>query len=226
MGLGFNRLGRGGRSFLREVAIIIVGVLIALALEQLVSGWRERQRTEDIRASMNEEIADFANVLQIRIAAGPCILAKLDAIDAWLARAGAAGPLRNVGRAPFYFSSRGAWNADAADQLARHLGPPTFRIYGETYQGMAEFAAISQREQDFWIVLQTLERQDEPVAGERRWRLIEASAGARNANLLLSAIAQQMLGHAQTLRITPNTDLQPSAVRERPLCLPLETGDG
>ena len=212
------RLGRSGRNFVREVVIVLVGVLIALALEQVVTNLRDRVRTADMRASMNEEVADFAEVFAIRVGVGRCITAKLDALDAVLRRNGAVGPWRDVGRPPFYFSSRGAWNSDASDLLSRHLGPQRLRTYGEIYQGMEQFSALAQREQDDWIVLQTLERQDEPLTGERRWRLMEAAAGARNANLLLTAIAEQMIGRARELGIERNRSLSTADLRSRPIC--------
>jgi hypothetical protein len=217
------KLSRSGRGFVREVAIIIVGVLIALALDQLAAGWRDRSRAADIRASMDHELADFRSVFALRRLAGPCITRKLDAIEALLSRRGATGPVRNVGRPPFFFSSRGAWNSDAADLLARYLGPTILRSYGESYQGMAEFAAIAQTEQDRWIVLQTLERQDEPIAGDRRWRLIEAAAGARNDNLLLSAIAEQMSERIASLGVEPAQETLGQDLPTRPLCRRLES---
>jgi len=223
MRFAFPRIGRRGRSFAWEVAIIIVGVLIALALEQVASNWRDRARMNDIRASMNEEIADFADIFTLRMRVTGCIGRKLDALDTVLARPNAQGPWRSVGRAPFFFSSQGAWNSDASDLLSRHLGPETFRIYGEIYQGMAQFTALSQQEQDQWIALQTLERQDEPLAGERRWRLVEASAGARNANLLLTAIAEQMLANVERVGVSGNDSFAPAAIRARPICQPLRS---
>ena len=218
------RLGRRGQSFLREVLIIIVGVLVALALEQLASNWRDRQRMTAMTAAMNEELADHAEVFFVRMQVRGCITAKLDALDALLARPNAAGPWRHVGRPPFFFSSRGAWNSDASDLLSRHIGPERLRIYGESYQGMEQFIAVAQQEQDHWIALQTLERQDEPLSGERRWRLVEASAAARNANLLLSAIAEQMLANIDRLGVRRNQTLSQVDIRSRAPCRPLAHG--
>ena len=217
----FPKLGRGGRNFLREVVIIVLGVLIALALEQMASNWRDRQRVNAMQASMNEELADFAEVFAIRMQVRGCITGKLDALDALLARPGARGPWRNVDRPPFFFSSRGAWNSDASDLLSRHIGPDRLRLYGESYQGMEQFMAIAEEEQNHWIVLQTLERQDEPIAGERRWRLVESAAGGRNANLLLSAIAEQMLANIRRLGVRRNNAMAGVNVRSRPICQPL-----
>jgi hypothetical protein len=217
------RLGKSGRDFAREVVIVILGVLVALALEQVASNWRDRARAADIRASMDEELGDFVTVFNVRVAATHCITAKLDALDAALA-GHPAPPFRNVGRPSYFFSSHGAWNSEAADLLARHIGPATLRTYGEAYQGMAEYAALAQREQDAWIVLQTLERPGEPIAGDRRWRLIEAASGARNANLLLTAIAQQMNQRIAGLGVRPATDSSPPDVRAQPICKPLAVG--
>jgi hypothetical protein len=217
------RLEKSGREFAREVAIVILGVLVALALEQVAASWRDRARAADIRTSMDEELSDFITVFDIRAVASRCIAAKLDALDRALA-GHPQPPFRNVGRAPFFFSSHGAWNSDAADLLARHYGPATVRVYGEAYQGMAEFATLAQREQDEWIVLQTLERPGEAIAGDRRWRLIEASAGARNTNVLLTAIAQQEGRRIAGLGIHASTDSTPHDVHGAPLCQSLETG--
>ena len=132
------KLSRGGRSFLREVAVVVLGVFIALVLEQMASSWRDRQRMQAIQAAMNEELADHAEVFAIRMRARPCIVAKLDALDALHARPGARGPWRNVDRPPFYFSSSGAWKSRVSDLLSRHIGPARLRIYGEAYQGMGQ----------------------------------------------------------------------------------------
>jgi hypothetical protein len=216
--------GARGREFLREVAIVLLGVLIALVLEQIVDEWRERQRMEDIRASMNSEIADFAEVLSIRLRADSCIVRKVDALDQLLAHPERARGVRNVGRPPFYFSSRGAWNSDASDVLARYLGPERLRVYGEIYQGMEQFTELGQQEQDDWIALQTLEQQDEPLAGDRRWALVRAAAGARNSNLLMMAIAEQMTADAHRLGISRNHSLSLTDLPKREICQPLQTG--
>ena len=92
------QLGKSGRDFVREVIIVIVGVLVALALEQVASNWRDRVRAADIRASMDEELSDFLTVFNVRAVASRCIAVKLDAIDRALA-ANASPAYRNVGRA-------------------------------------------------------------------------------------------------------------------------------
>src|ERR1700710_2054136 len=66
MAFRIPRPGKSGREFAREVAIVILGVLIALALEQVAASWRDRARAADIRTSMDEELSDFITVFDIR----------------------------------------------------------------------------------------------------------------------------------------------------------------
>jgi hypothetical protein len=217
------RLSRSSRSFIREIVIVVAGVLIALVLQELVSDWRDERRTAALRASMATEIADFAEILALRMRAQPCIEAKLDAVEALLGRSGRTGPWRNVGRPSFFFSSQGAWNSAASDLLSTELSAETFRKYGEIYEGIERYGELSQREQGYWITLQSLERQDEPIVGERRWRLLEAVAGARNVALLMNAIAEQMTAEAKALGIEANGSMAGLDVAATPICRPLAT---
>jgi hypothetical protein len=212
------RLGRGSKSFVREIVVVVAGVLIALILQELASNLRDRQRTSSMRASMGSEIADFAEILDLRKRANACIGRKLTALEALLARSGATGPWTNVGRPSFFFSSQGAWNSASSDLLSTQLPPETFRKYGEIYEGIERYAALAQREQEHWITLQSLERQDKPLGGERRWRLLEAVAGARNESLIMMAIAEQMTDLAKELGITANGSLAKVSVQSLPIC--------
>jgi hypothetical protein len=212
-----SRLRRSHRNFLRELVVVVAGVVIALVLQAMASDWREARRSGAMRASMGEEIADFAEMLRIRQLATPCIADKLAQIEAAL-DGPESGPWTNVGRPSYFFSSQGAWNGAAADLLATQLPHQTFRLYGEIYQGMGQYDLRGQREQEHWIVLQSLERQDEPVVGERRWRLLEAIEGARSEGLVLNAIAAQATRLAKDLGVSPSGSLARLDVKATALC--------
>ena len=218
------KLAPGSRNFLREIVIVVIGVLIALILQELVSNWREQRRAADIRRSMHTEIADFTEILSLRLRTQACITAKLDALDSILSKGGAVGPWQNVGRPSYFFSSQSAWNSTASDLLSGHIDPETFRSYGELYQGITQYGARGQLEQDHWVVLRSLERQDVPIGGERRWRLLEAVAGARNEALILNAVATQMTALAAGLGIKPNGALSAVKPATLPICQPLRKG--
>ena len=211
--------------FLREVAIVILGVLIALVAGEVADDFRDRERANEIRASMDNELSSYVDVLQLRVRANDCIMAKLDAVDAMLAKGGAKGPWKDLGRAPYFFTGHGAWNGEASDLLAKHLGPEKLLVYSLLYNSMAQFDALAQREQDQWTVLQSLKNQDEPITGERRWRLVEAVAGARNTGRILDAIAVGNLEYAKQLGVKPADELSKIDLKSKAICLPLAKAD-
>jgi len=208
------------RRFLLELLAVTLGVLLALVMEQAVTSWRASQRVGDIRAAMDKEISDYAEIFSLRLRTDPCISAKLDALEAHIASKGSA-PVSGVGRPSYFFSGRGAFSSDATDQLTRYLGADIVQKYGEIYQGMADYAEMSGDEQKIWVVLQTLEGDTDPIGPDRRAHLREALAGARNTRLLLHAIATQMQARATELGVRRNGSLDTVKIGEMVLCRPL-----
>jgi hypothetical protein len=211
------------KHFFREFVSVMMAVLLALIVEQAAEYWRERERVLDTRESMNEEVADFAEIFALRKRLAPCVDRKLDQLNAFVAGNGPRAPLRDIGRPSYFFSSRGAWNSNVADQIARHLGAKMVKQYGELYQGMNEFAQLSRDEQSAWVTLQALEGDSDPLTPDRKARVKEAIAQARNTELLLMATAQQMLDDAKALGVAPNGGLQSVKVESKPICRPLAT---
>jgi hypothetical protein len=220
------RPSRRVKRFLGEFLGVTLGVLLALILEQAVADWHERRRVEDTRISMNVEVADFAEIFKLRKRFAPCIQKKLDQLDAFLGGKGPRQPLRDIGRPPYFFSSRGAWNSNAGDQMARHLGARMMQRYGEIYQGMTEFASLSTEEQGAWVKLRVLEGDSDPLSPDRRARIREAITEARNTNLLMTATATQMLSQAEKVGVAPNGTLSALKVESAPLCKRLAGGAG
>jgi hypothetical protein len=211
------RLGHTGRSFLGEIVIVVAGVLIALILQETVSNWQDRQRTRSILASMRGELADFGDVATLRLRSHPCIIAKLESLESRLAKNGAVGPWKNVGRPGYFFSTEGAWNSTSSELLSRQVPTQTFNTYGMMYRAISRFDAFADREQENWIVLGALEHQDVPVTGDRRWQLLQAIAGARTEALILDAIARDFLKRSKEVGIVPN-DTVPDPRKSGPLC--------
>jgi hypothetical protein len=216
------------KHFFFEFVSVAAGVLLALIVDQAAENWREHRRVADQTVSMREEIAEFGEIFRLRLDAKSCIDRKLDALQAFVEGSGPVPPLANIGRPSFFFSSRGGWNSDLGDQLSRYLGADKFKRYGELYQGMEQYAALSAAEQDTWVIFQAVEGDKDALTPDRRARLREAIAQARNQQLLMTAIAAQMLEQAREIGVRPNLSLQAQLleVRTRQLCKPLSTGAG
>jgi hypothetical protein len=209
------------KHFFREFVSVMMAVLLALIVEQAAEYWRERERVLDTRESMNEEVADFAEIFTLRLRLDPCVRRKLDQLDAFVAGKGPAAPVHDIGRPSYFFSSRGAWNSNVADQIARHLGAKMVKQYGELYQGMNEYASLSREEQSAWVRLQALDGDADAITPDRKARLREAIAEARNLHLLLNATAGQMIGNAKAVGVRPNGTLRSLKIESAPICRPL-----
>ncbi len=210
------------RRLLLEFLSVAAGVLLALIVDQAAENWREHRRVVDQRQAMDREIAEQSEIFQLRVRVGTCIAAKLDSLEAMVRGDGPAPPLANVGRPPFFFSGRGAWNGDNSDQVSRYLGAENLARYSELYQGMEQYAALNAAEQDTWVPFMALEGDSTPLTPERRTRIREAIAQARNQQLLLNAIAVQMLAQAKMLGVQPSGALAAMA-RDAGVCKPLAT---
>jgi hypothetical protein len=70
-----------------ELAIVTLGVLIALGFDQMVKGINERSDVDEIRRALVAELADDRARWEFMRAADPCTIRRLDAIDQWLATA-------------------------------------------------------------------------------------------------------------------------------------------
>src|SRR4051794_41195217 len=71
----------GWRAFVGEVAIIVLGVLIALGAEQMVESWHWRGRTNDARASLRAEVGHVFLLAEERLAVSSCIDQQLTTIE-------------------------------------------------------------------------------------------------------------------------------------------------
>lgn len=71
------------REFLKEVGIIVLGVLIALAAEQSVEAWHWHRKIVDAEQAMVLELRDDdAPQALTRLAVATCLNQQLDAIQA------------------------------------------------------------------------------------------------------------------------------------------------
>src|SRR5436305_15018073 len=76
----------GWREFAGEVGIIVVGVLIALAAQQLVEEVRKRGDARDARAAIQSELEINMARLASRSAQRPCVLHRLAEIQSLIDR--------------------------------------------------------------------------------------------------------------------------------------------
>ena len=88
---------RGWRVFAGEVGVIVLGVLIALAAQQVVEAFNWRREVAGFRDSVREEISIDLGTYPARAKQKDCIAARLDELQHWLESSRAGRSLRLTG---------------------------------------------------------------------------------------------------------------------------------
>jgi hypothetical protein len=193
----------GWREFLKEYAIIVVGVLTALAAEQGVEAIRHREDAAEARDAIRAEVVADITRIQQRAYAEGCIEARLDEIERIVDGAAPDGRIRSpswIGRPPRYAVESARW--DAASQSGRvSLLPPAWQSkFGFLYTTLRYYYEMNNAEQQTWSRLDGLVGMDRltadgklAVKGEIEQARFYNGSMRQVADLLLTRAALQGL---------------------------------
>lgn len=209
----FNALSmsHGWRRFLLEVAIVVIGVLIALGGGQIAEEWNWRHKVGVAEAQLKwEGEVNFYNSAE-QAAVAPCVDAQLAALQARLLASGDVldpAPFYedDIGRYVYRTPSRSypsvAWRALNADGTAAHLDGWRHDQYSKTY---SQVTALEQMSRDADIVLGRLAVLGAaiPLDAGTRAHLLEGIEEQRNRTGLQSLIALQLMGALRDLGVAP-----------------------
>src|SRR5690348_16464721 len=81
-----------------ELAIVTLGVLIALAAQQFVDGIHQRNEVNQLVGALRSELADDRARWEHMRAADPCTVQRLDALEKWNRAAPAGAVLQRAYR--------------------------------------------------------------------------------------------------------------------------------
>ncbi len=146
----------GWREFAGEVGIIVVGVLIALAGEQIVESINAQKEVREFRQAANSEMRFNLAAYGDRMEQSACTDRRLDQLEAWLAEwnAGRRPVLTDRITRPTYLSARtSVWGSRTAD-LASQLGLEQRVAYARFYDLVGLFSETVDREREVWIEIQ------------------------------------------------------------------------
>jgi len=77
---GLSRLAGGDwRAFTREIAIVVIGVLVALGADDVADGWKWQRKLEAGEDALRREAAFNFTYAAEQVVVGPCIQAQVDA---------------------------------------------------------------------------------------------------------------------------------------------------
>ena len=161
----------GWRAFAGEVGIIVVGVLIALAAEQVVQSVHDQHVADEARENVRAEATLNAGFIRGRMDAQHCIDARLDALSAILGKAGDGGldPHPSwIGRPPTVPFFTGRWQAATASGRSSLFPPKEQEQFATLYQIFERYNEYEPREQAVWADLRALETWQGPLGPEAR----------------------------------------------------------
>jgi hypothetical protein len=196
------RLRRNLRRSLGEVAIIVLGVLIALGLEQTVESWEWRNKVRAAEEAMLREIFwDNAPQMYQRVSLQPCINAQLDAIrtatEAGEERSRIAGLVANLFTPFVTYDTVAHENATASD-IASHMARDRVSTWTQAYAMLPMVDRANTSESANAARLRAFRRAGGPVSEAETIELLQAVEAVRDDGLRMVA------GINWTMRVLPN----------------------
>jgi hypothetical protein len=195
------------REFLIEIGTIILGILIALGLEQLVEEIHWKSAVEEARASIHEEMSFNDALFQHRVRVQACVARRLEDIDKILTEAQTSGRLASVPRVNFALSAQisdSQWQAAQAAQTLAHFPHEEISALGRYYDTVDTFKGnFLSKESDAWRWLGDLEGAPHPAASSDLMQLRFALRSARGSNITIPAASKTMLAIAHKMGVKP-----------------------
>jgi hypothetical protein len=151
----------GVREFLKEYGIIVLGVLTALAFEQMVEALHWRHEVETERRALLGEVQVNLNALLFRQSEQPCIDRRLAEITEVFRRQSHGEPLglhAPVSRPQPWEESTGSWQIAVADQALSHMPLAEKLKFSDAFSSFDAFNAMREREDEAWRNLSLLDQ--------------------------------------------------------------------
>jgi hypothetical protein len=195
----------GWREFLGEVGIIVLGVLIALGAEQVVTGVRLSHETDSARQALRKEAADSLHAAEVRIEQQPCVERRLNEVALMFADHAHGRPFTlhgSISRPISYYGGTDAWQVEVASEALAHMPLSEKLAFATAFSNYDNMNSVLRREQEAWLRLNVLDAPDQLEAGD--WPgLRQAYAEARSLSARLQIITADVLAN-ENLGQSPN----------------------
>lgn len=230
MQIDLPRALKGWRKVAGEIAIIVVGVLIALALDQYVQARQWRQQVEQAEEAFRWELGLGAQDAYERLVIQPCLQGRINELAERLNREEprwSALPLeldpkyyRNalpvVYRPPYRTIFVDAWRNALADQTLNHLPPQRAAQLSGLYKAREEFGRLQEQELQAAGRLTPL-AYDRPLDAEGRREMLGVLAEIDRTNTLLIRNSEELLAALKRFGVVKFGKADVSAMRKEVL---------
>ena len=208
----------GWRQFFNEVAVIVVGIVIAIGGEEVVMTLREHHQADKSFEAIKDEVAVNLGNMQSRLGTADCIDKRLSEIAAYVERG-------QESRRPTWVGRPQMWTMQtSAVAAARSYGSLTVlpredqMTISNIYSATDQFADIEKDEQWAWAELRSI-TEDRDLSDSDKASLRQAIQRARYSAWLLRTVAMQAIDTGKALGVTPVDN----GVGSRSVCIPMNT---
>ena len=218
--MGLLKPANSWPAFVSEVAIIVIGVLIALSAEEIVQRLNWRQQVSEARGALDAQLAESQFAVLERIANSECETRRLDRLDDLIANGSLPElDLSDFGTLRLWGTS--SWDAAAASGAVAHMDPELRNRYAYLFSFTDVLGAMNRQEFDAVADLRTLERHRE-LTETSRDRLTRDLSRLRSYNRAMALGAGQWLETAKPLRLQLPQDAREALAKPLPCKLPDE----
>jgi len=198
--MDFSKLSLSERQskLAKEIGIIVLGVLIALALGAVATaiGWHFEVRAA--RQQLRYELGHNLKLLQWWESTKGCTSDRLDELATVLAKASETRrlpPLGAIPRPPSGSWPRGVWDSQNAAQTAAHFPARELASVSRVYRLFEGIAESNRQLSDAWTALSMMSGPGRTLDEGTEAALYAALATARAKNDFTSQTVRRVLGH-------------------------------
>lgn len=205
-----------------ELAIVTVGVIIALAAQEWAERISWRSSTKTATAAIRSEVGDhYASAVEWRVVM-PCLIRQLDILEDRLMKGGDRldpAPVYSepafpkfVLRIPSKEYDSSAWEAAIADGVTAHLDPDLRKELSEHYQQVSVLVNMTQRNGISYGNVLTLSRPM-PLDASARLSLMQLLDELRGRVMYMDLTSGQLIDHIRRAKMVPDESVPVDAVR-------------
>lgn len=190
-----------------ELGIVTLGVLIALAAQQMVEAVNDRRVANETRAAIRAEFNNNLASLALRGRAGPCISRRLDELRQIVISWGKTGQFKTpqwVAQAPL--ADVGLPRYEAAVSAGKLTLLPSTEQYrlGAIADGFTEFDTIQKEESYVWGRLRALQMGADALSTSDRTMILQALQEAATLDYRARSAVRQQLPFAKEAGYEPD----------------------
>jgi hypothetical protein len=197
----------GWRAVWWELGIVTLGVLVALAAQQLVENFHKRSIADETRVAIWAEFNENLTNLALRARAAPCVARRLRELRRIIVDWGRTGRFETpqwVAQAPQFDVGLPRYGAAvSAGRLALLPSSEQYRL-GAIADGLTEFARIQTEERLVWGRLRALQMGVDALSASDRTMILQALQEAATLDYLARIAVRQQLPFAKDAGYEPD----------------------